>query len=148
MRNLALITICFLLSGCYWIPIPRHAEYNRGTSFLVRNAEGQPIEAAEVSLLSFDKHPVGSGYPRVRHAVRTAHDGTARIPGNSEWILTFPLVMHGEYFGYEAMWCVRKSGYETVLGAAHGEVVVQLLESSQSAACPEVRMAWYRRPVR
>lgn len=123
-----------LISGC--VPYPVYKTLQPAATATVRDQARQPLEKAEVTLIS-SAYPYG--FEQHRQVRQTLADGTAAFDAMREMRVEV-MALHGsqEFFWN---WCVRKEGYATFVTHHRGATDFQAsllvqLEPGTSSPCP------------
>lgn len=135
IKGLLTLAVCTALGAC----VPVYKTLQPYAEAQVRNEQGQPLESAEVVLIS-SAYPYG--WEQFRAAAMTDPAGVATFYKVKDFRLEF-FVIHGaqEFFWN---WCVKSRGYETQTttfsnGDDFEAYPTFVLKPGDSTACPEPR---------
>jgi hypothetical protein len=128
---IVVMTPCVLLAGCFPAPVPVQPK----AQFLVRDANGHPIENAVVTLATH-RMPFPSASERTLSHFRTDAAGKVTLKTKRTWELQVMLPDGSSW--YEWIYCIEKPGHRAVFSTSpdFGKPVVAFLEYSEKrSAC-------------
>lgn len=135
IKGLLTLAVCTALGAC----VPVYKTLQPYAEAQVRNEQGQPLESAEVVLIS-SAYPYG--WEQFRATAMTDPAGLATFYKVKDLRLEFFVIHGAQQFFWN--WCVKSRGYETQTttfgnGDDFEAYPTFVLKPGDSTACPEPR---------